>query len=462
MNAWMAFVSIIAIIAIVLVAGGIIAFLGHMIIGAFDGDKKTVKDVVEYPEIKQLSESTEDAKDYNFEAINYAKAEQEQELADKEDVDFDEQFKLLEEEDDLEEIEDSLKEEPVSDEVADLSNEENKEKVSEELDDDFDDLDDLLDEISNDIVDEEKEKIQEENTPKMSDELSAYNIDEILNSEEETEESYEMISEESNSAEQEEVSVDETVEDIETAEAVDVELVVEDVADMETVAEETVETSEDTEGEDEEGDESQEVEIDLAPVEEISEDLTEEVDNEDKKVIEDLKAQLAELNKQLELARTQKAEVVTIDMTEEECLERLATLEERLKGVKKEYKINMKEYRPLKKVMTDLEKYQTKLRRKDAQVAKKKVALYGVNNYVDIDKEKAEKLANELDLLDGLRLSVSHCEEVINANKDRFPILEHTNKILEDQIAHIEADIETTNLTLQKIREKQGKDGENN
>ena len=106
--------------------------------------------------------------------------------------------------------------------------------------------------------------------------------------------------------------------------------------------------------------------------------------------------------------------------------------------------------------MNDLEKYQTKLRRKDTMVAKKKVALYGVNNYVDIDKEKAEKLANDLELLDGLRLSVSHCEEVIEQNKDRFPILERTNKILEEQIEHLEADLAAANETLRKIREENG------
>ena len=179
---------------------------------------------------------------------------------------------------------------------------------------------------------------------------------------------------------------------------------------------------------------------------------------------ERVKKQLEILNKKLEEKPESSVEVVTIDMTEDECIARLEMLEERLKNVKKDYKINMKEYRPLKKVMNDLERYQTKLRRKDAVVAKKKVALYGVNNYVDIDKEKAEKLANEIELLDGLRLSVSHCEEVIRANQDRFPILEHTNKILEDQIANIEADIQATQNTLQKIREKKGEEnnGENN
>ena len=169
-----------------------------------------------------------------------------------------------------------------------------------------------------------------------------------------------------------------------------------------------------------------------------------------------LKAQLENLNRQLEEVRATKVEVVSINTTEEECIARLEMLEERLKNVKKDHKINAKEYRPLKKVMNDLERYQTKLRRKEAVVAKKKVALYGVNNYVDIDKEKAEKLANELELLDGLRLSVHHCEEVINANKDRFPVLEHTNQILEDQIAHIETDIAATQETLRKLREQNG------
>ena len=50
------------------------------------------------------------------------------------------------------------------------------------------------------------------------------------------------------------------------------------------------------------------------------------------------------------------------------------------------------------------------------------------------NEQKAENVLNESELVEGLRLSVSHCEEVINANKDRYPILEHTNNILENQI----------------------------
>ena len=116
---------------------------------------------------------------------------------------------------------------------------------------------------------------------------------------------------------------------------------------------------------------------------------------------------------------------------------------------------------PLEKVNRTLERDKVKLRRKYAIAAKKKVALYGVNNYVDIDKEKAEKLAQELELLEGLKLSVSHCEEVMNAYIDRYPILVHTNKILKENIANIESDIESLNKELTALRQKNS-EGENN
>ena len=143
--------------------------------------------------------------------------------------------------------------------------------------------------------------------------------------------------------------------------------------------------------------------------------------------------------------------------TEEAYLERLNVLEERLKVAKKDFKINNRELRPLEKVSKTLERDKAKLRRKEAIVAKKKVALYGVNNYVDIDEERAQKLAQELELLDGLRLSVSHCEEVMSANIDRYPILVRTNQILKNNIANIESDIETLNRELNALRDKNNK-----
>ena len=425
MEAWMAFISIMAIVAIVVVGGGIIAFIGHMIIGAFDNNKQSrptnSKDVIDYAQYKQL----EDAKqvnvnnEYDFKAINQAKAKEEKSLLDAKE---DEIFNLDEE---IEEISNLEEETEVEEEV--------KPEVKDDIFDDLD-IDDMLSEISNDIIEEEKAIADEVNKEevKIGDELNSYTIDEMLKEVESFDEETEIA--------------EEPIEETEVAE--EVEDTVEETEEAENIVEETEAVEKDEVVE--------EVKEEQPVVETVVKDEAKD------KEIEDLKAQLAELNKQLEAARSGKVEVVSIDMTEEECVARLETLEERLKNVKKDYKINAKEYRPLKKVMNDLERYQTKLRRKEAVVAKKKVVLYGVNNYVDIDKEKAEKLANELELLDGLRLSVSHCEEVINANKDRFPILEHTNQILEDQIAHIEADIASTQATLQKLRDKNGNDEENN
>jgi hypothetical protein len=118
--------------------------------------------------------------------------------------------------------------------------------------------------------------------------------------------------------------------------------------------------------------------------------------------------------------------------------------------------MNNKELNPLKKVKRTLERDKLKLRRKEAIVAKKKIDLYGVNNYVDLDKDKAEKLKQELELFEGLKLSVRHCEEVMSVNVDRYPILVHTDKILRENIENIESDIKGLNKELMALREKNG------
>ncbi|MBQ9785952.1 MAG: hypothetical protein IJW25_00615 [Clostridia bacterium] len=153
---------------------------------------------------------------------------------------------------------------------------------------------------------------------------------------------------------------------------------------------------------------------------------------------EELEAQKDELaNRSAEIAEGS----IYDNMTMEQLYERLEVLRTRLKANEKDLKANRKEYNPLAKVKKTLEKDKAKLRRKEAIVARKKVILYGVNNYVDIDEEKAKKLSEDLDLLDGLRLSVQHCEDVMNANKDRFPILEKTNQILVETNKNIHDDI---------------------
>lgn len=449
---WQAFLGIIAIIGIVIVVGGIIAFLGHVVIGAFDNEDRTTKqpkqEVMDYTQYKQQNLLAEQNKqqDYDFESINEAKAQKEQELV--QDSKEDDLFKLIDENDsNLDEIENRLKkqneeskevERPATDvktlEDAPMAVEENKE----DSDDDVD-IQNLIDEINNEVVDEEKEKADEK-TEDVNPVLAEYDINKIMS---ETEQ------------DTDDKTAEESIEESEQAVA-ETEPEVEDNKGNE-VTTETTETTEPVE-------ETVEETVEEQPEEKVEtvEESNKELEDANKRIAE-LTSKIDELNKQLSAQPVATTEVVTIDMTEDECLNRIAVLEERLKNAKKDYKTNMKEYRPLKKVMNDLDRYQTKLRRKETVFAKKNVALYGVNNYVDLDKEKQEELEQELELLNGLRASVTHCEEVIEANKDRFPILERTNKILEEQIAQLESDLELANATLQKIRERDGKgEGENN
>ena len=178
--------------------------------------------------------------------------------------------------------------------------------------------------------------------------------------------------------------------------------------------------------------------------------------------IEELKKQILNLSMQINEMKGQPEEdddskpMVFHYGSEEAYLERIAILETRLNNAKKDLKINNKELNPLKKVKRTLERDKLKLRRKEAIVAKKKIDLYGVNNYVDLDKDKAEKLKQELELFEGLKLSVRHCEEVMSVNVDRYPILVHTDKILRENIENIESDIKGLNKELMALREKNG------
>ena len=136
----------------------------------------------------------------------------------------------------------------------------------------------------------------------------------------------------------------------------------------------------------------------------------------------------------------------------EEYEARLEVLRERLKVNEFELRANRKEFLPLKKVRKNLDKDKSKLRRREALVAKQKVLLYGVNNISEIDQEKAKRLAEDLDLLDGLKVSVRHCEEVMEANKERYPILETANRILITANEEIKADILACENAIRKLK----------
>lgn len=130
----------------------------------------------------------------------------------------------------------------------------------------------------------------------------------------------------------------------------------------------------------------------------------------------------------------------------------LEKLKERLAENDKDLRKVKKEFIPLKKVYKTLENDEKKLRRREAIVAKQKVELYGVNNIVDIDQTKAKKLTEELDLLEGLKLSVKHCEEVMTANKERYPILENTYNILLRENKSLKEDIEELESKIAKLK----------
>lgn len=238
--------------------------------------------------------------------------------------------------------------------------------------------------------------------------------------------------------------------------------------------------------EDEDVFEDEPVEEEQPKVEETKEPTEEEkqVQNE---ILRRLEEQVAELQKQLQAQQQENEELKRIAEEEkaklneliakrngddddegrrmkdyvgnlDELEARLENLKERLKTNEKELRINKKEYIPLSRVKKTLESDKKKLRRREAIVAKRKVLLYGVNNYADIDEEKAKELNEELDLLEGLRLSVAHCEEVMEANKDRYPILEQTNKILTETNSQIKSDIEQVEKDIELAKKMQNEE----
>lgn len=146
-----------------------------------------------------------------------------------------------------------------------------------------------------------------------------------------------------------------------------------------------------------------------------------------------------------------KAAALTLD----ELKERLANAEERLKATEKEFKQCKKEYIPLRRVWDAHDKDEKKLRRKEALVAKQKVLLYGVNNYAEIDQEKATKLAEDLDLLDGLKLSVQHCEEVMKKNEERYPLLEKMYNVLKVRNDELKKDIAAYREEIERLESEQ-------
>ena len=222
----------------------------------------------------------------------------------------------------------------------------------------------------------------------------------------------------------------------------------EEVAENETPAEEPKE--EETEATTEEPEKVEEEPVEVAPVDDTR---VKELEAE----LEKQKAELEEYKRRAEQAEDkldEETEEVTSDanLTLEEYEQRLETLTQRLKDNDKQLKKVKKEYLPLARVRKSLENDQRKLRRRESIVAKQRVILYGVNNFGDIDEEKAKKLEEDQELLDGLKASVAHCEEILEKNKERLPILENTYNILVENSNNLKADIAETNAKIEELK----------
>ncbi|MBO5022365.1 MAG: hypothetical protein J6C53_02685 [Clostridia bacterium] len=207
---------------------------------------------------------------------------------------------------------------------------------------------------------------------------------------------------------------------------------------------------EEQEAEEEEEEESEEDSVNL---EEETEETTEEETAETEEVEEEeVVEEIAPV--EIPVVATTNAIDPLAGLTREELEARLASEQEKLKENEKDLRSCKKEFIPLRRVKKTLEKDENKLRRKEALVAKQKVVLYGVNNYADIDEEKAKKLAEDLDLLDGLKLSVQHCQEVMSKNEERYPLLEKIFTLLTAQNEEIKGDIKELQDALAKLDEQ--------
>lgn len=395
-----AFISVLAIIGIILVGGFLIFFLGDLVLSVLDP---------EYVHFWQRKKNGEKVKDKQASKEKDAEQEETKELEFK----FDEADKdafAKEDEEPKAEIApvEEVKEEPVAEVVEEVKEEEPaKEEPAEEVDE-LKAEEELFKQNMLKEIEERRQKQAEESDDKFEnffyddEDIAVFGDEDQANEEQEA------------PAEEAEAVAEETQEEAPAAEG---------------TTEETVEETEEAEAQ--------------PSIEELRAQFEAEI------------AKLQARNEELESELNSKEEVNTPAGNIEEYEARLETLKDRLAANEKELRKVKKEYIPLRKVSKTLESDERKLRRKEAIVAKQKVVLYGVNNIADIDEEKAKKLSEELDLLEGLKLSVQHCEEVMTANKDRYPILENTFNILTANNETLKADIKETEDAIEALKAAQ-------
>ncbi len=447
-NVFSAILNVLAIIVLALAAGFIILLLVDLILGCIDGKRGVLffrnrrnsdkdneilyqynKDLalndayylqnndkrLELDFDKQYEKENEPEKTNN---IDFAKAEAEQKMLEeknnqnspKEDVEVNDDFTFINKV--SPEIEKEIDNEDKQPQKAEPEKVEPKKDNAEDDDDDFDFLDDDDDDKS---IEEILQAIKERNMKAREKYLEEQDVEPDFEDDDE-EESEEEIKNEK--------------QDLENA--------VEEVENPEPVQDE--------------------ISLLKAQIEELNKKVEQE-QNKNKEIEEKAKQEVENLKKELENKPQENEDYTQEDLETFEA--KLAELLERQKQNDKDLKINKKEYLPLARIERSLESDKEKLRRREAIVAKKKMVIFGVNNY-EHDEEKEQKLREEIDMLDGLRMSVEHCQSVMDEAKDRYPILKKSNEILTRNAEQIASDIAEVEAKIAKAKEVLGTDNSSN
>ncbi len=441
---WGAFLNVLGIVGLILIALFIVVFLADWILSTIDGREG----IFFKKNRNQVNNTTNITNNYGD---NYSKPQEKEEV-----VETQEKIETVEEpkvENDVDFEKARQEEIALAQEKFNLAQEVEEEPV--EVAPEEPNYDDMIEEINNTALNAYN-KAKSEEFARM-----------VLSGEEEKQVQEDVT----------ETTEDEEIEDFEQD------------AEEEVNTEENFDEIEEVEEEPETTDEVVEQEEIEEQVEEVEQPKVEENTDAQNEILRRLEEQINELKQQLEEQQRENEELKRIAEEEkaqlnaliakrngddddegrkmidyvgnlDELEARLEMLKERLKANEKDLRINKKEFIPLSRVKKTLESDKKKLRRREAIVAKRKVLLYGVNNYADIDEEKAKELNEELDLLEGLRLSVAHCEEVMEANKDRYPILEHTNKILTETNAQIKSDIADLEEEIEQAKALQSQENQ--
>ena len=452
-----AFLGVLAIIGIIVVGGFVIFFLGDLVLSVLDpnysrfgkGKKKDNESNSKENEIKQIEAPKEEAKEISYRP--FVVEDKETENKQKENVieqgisdDFFDSPQQAKKEEDIEiEKSDNIdilraEEEKFKEDMLKAIEERRAKRSAEpsKVDDvDFDKF--FFDDDDIDVFDDENQEVIE----------GQENINDIISEDEDNIfEDLETLEKSEEVVENEEIIESDKNVFSEDAESEDAEEEINNKKVEEVESEETNERYKE---------EISKLESENLAIKKEKEELEQER-NKAKEEIARLLAEKTNLSKNLEEVTDKKVKSKG-SLSIEEYEEQLSKLTQRLSENEKDFRRVKKDFIPLRKVKKTLENDEKKLRRREAIVAKKKVELYGVNNIGDIDQEKAQKLTQDLDLLEGLKLSVKHCEEVMQENKDRYPILEKTYDILFNTNKSLKSDIEEIQEKINKLKETEDK-----